>query len=103
MNIATLLSGITDKQKSASEICLHYSVTVIKFLALQGIAFRGHDENMEVTLNGGNFLELHQTLRQKVEELVMLGRIALEMLSMSHLTLRNKSAKLSLILSSNIF
>ncbi|CAI0435348.1 unnamed protein product [Linum tenue] len=50
------------------------SITIARLLALQGVAFRGHDETEESS-NRGNFIEFLQLLADHNEEI---GRVALD-------------------------
>jgi hypothetical protein len=51
------------------KICLTSSLACTRFLLMQGLAFRGHDE-LASSLNKGNFLELISWLKDKIKEVM---------------------------------
>ncbi|XP_061349600.1 uncharacterized protein LOC133294861 [Gastrolobium bilobum] len=55
------------KKIAANRLRLQVSVDVIRWLAFQGCAFRGHDENLD-SLNRGNFLEMIKFLASYNQE-----------------------------------
>ena len=69
------------KQKESNRLRVKTSIDVVRWLTLQGCAFRGHDETFS-SRNRGNFLELVSLLasyNDKVEEL--LWKMLLKMLN----------------------
>ncbi|XP_050141085.1 uncharacterized protein LOC126617059 [Malus sylvestris] len=72
-HIETAVSKHSDQARKAYRTCLNASIKCTKFLLLQGLAFRGHDESA-TSSNRGNYLELLQFLADnddKVREVVM--------------------------------
>ncbi|XP_021724708.1 zinc finger MYM-type protein 1-like [Chenopodium quinoa] len=66
-SILNVFVNASEVIKSEYFIRLNASLTCLRFLLGQGLAFRGHDESGE-SYNRGNFLELLKWLGEKVEE-----------------------------------
>ncbi|XP_021768492.1 zinc finger MYM-type protein 1-like [Chenopodium quinoa] len=66
-SILNVFDNASEVIKSEYFIRLNASLTCLRFLLGQGLAFRGHDESGE-SYNRGNFLELLKWLGEKVEE-----------------------------------
>ncbi|CAL8161457.1 unnamed protein product [Prunus armeniaca] len=71
--IETAVNKHSDQARKAYRTCLNASIKCTKFLLLQGLAFRCHDESVTLS-NRENYLELLQFLADnddKVREVVM--------------------------------
>ena len=55
---AALVNSQHDKEVVENRKYLKHVMEIIHFLAKQGLAFRGHNENKTTSKNLGNFLEL---------------------------------------------
>ncbi|XP_061366257.1 uncharacterized protein LOC133309491 [Gastrolobium bilobum] len=66
-HIEILVERLTSQQIATNRLRLQVSVDVTRWLALQGCAFRGHDENLD-SLNRGNFLEMIKFLASYNQE-----------------------------------
>jgi hypothetical protein len=62
-SIEACLNRQSEQQKADHRLRLTASIETVRFLAHQGLAFRGHDESQE-SFNRGNFLELLSLLTQ---------------------------------------
>ncbi|XP_052197277.1 uncharacterized protein LOC127804454 [Diospyros lotus] len=63
----------TEKEKKQNRLLVMTSIESVKWLALQGCAFRGHDESTEST-NRGNFIELiksHGRANNEIDDVVL--------------------------------
>lgn len=63
----------TEKEKKQNRLLLKTSIESVKWLALQGCAFRGHDESPEST-NRGNYIELiklHGRANKEIDDVVL--------------------------------
>ncbi|XP_052183619.1 uncharacterized protein LOC127795769 [Diospyros lotus] len=63
----------TEKEKKQNRLLVMTSIESVKWLALQGCAFRGHDESTEST-NRGNFIELiklHGRANKEIDDVVL--------------------------------
>ncbi|XP_074306654.1 uncharacterized protein LOC141641910 [Silene latifolia] len=63
-SIACCFENYTKEAKSDYRIRLEASIDALRFITLQGLASRGHDESDE-SLNQGNFLELRKTFAKR--------------------------------------
>ncbi|CAM6121865.1 unnamed protein product [Calypogeia fissa] len=71
--IAQAFQRQTDQAKTNYKLRLNASISCVRFLQHQGLAFRGHDED-EDSHNRGNFLELLQFVadhNQEIKEVVL--------------------------------
>ncbi|XP_052178763.1 uncharacterized protein LOC127792338 [Diospyros lotus] len=62
----------TEKEKKQNCLLLKTSIESVKWLALQGCAFRGHDESTE-SINRGNYIELiklHGRANKEIDDVV---------------------------------
>ena len=64
-------AGLDNKKEEEYLGCLTILLGVVKFLLLQALAFRGHDESANSN-NKGNFLEMVQWYKKKDENAVKL-------------------------------
>ncbi|XP_057522491.1 uncharacterized protein LOC130802491 [Amaranthus tricolor] len=67
-SIEFVFDNASEVQMNEYHIRLNASLTCLRFLLGQGLAFRGHDESVE-SYSRGNFLELLKWLGGKVEEI----------------------------------
>lgn len=67
-SIEVLFDNASQSQMDSYHIRLNASLTCLRFLLGQGLAFRGHDESEE-SYSRGNFLELLKWLGGKVDEI----------------------------------
>ncbi|XP_074288075.1 uncharacterized protein LOC141613233 [Silene latifolia] len=63
-SIACCFENYTKEAKSDYRIRLEASIDTLRFITLQGLASRGHEESDE-SLNQGNFLELRKTFAKR--------------------------------------
>jgi hypothetical protein len=66
-SISTLMSSASREAEDLYKIRLTSSLACSRFLLMQGLAFRGHDESSS-PLNKGNFLELIYWMKDKIKE-----------------------------------
>lgn len=66
-SISTIMSSASREAEDLYKIRLTSSLACSRFLLMQGLAFRGHDESSS-SLNKGNFLELIYWIKDKIEE-----------------------------------
>ena len=66
-SISTIMSSASREAEDLYKIRLTSSLACSRFLLMQGLAFRGHDESSS-SLNKGNFLELIYWMKDKIKE-----------------------------------
>ncbi|XP_035823482.1 zinc finger MYM-type protein 1-like [Zea mays] len=66
-SISTIMSSASREAEDLYKIRLTSSLACSRFLLMQGLAFRGHDESSS-SLNKGNFLELVYWMKDKIKE-----------------------------------
>jgi len=66
-SIGTVMSNASREAEELYRIRLTSSLACSRFLMMQGLAFRGHDESVS-SLNKGNFLELIDWSKDKIQE-----------------------------------
>jgi hypothetical protein len=68
-SIDTVISSASREAEELYKIRLTSALACTRFLLMQGLAFRGHDE-LATSLNKGNFLELIDWIKGKIKEVM---------------------------------